>query len=115
MLSRLLRRLSTSPVPTLSETALSEPPPPTFRGMPQLVDDACRGDDACAVICPTAAITVTHEPGGWTWRLDRAACIACGQCMEACPYLALSVSPEFELASRTRADLVETVHFEQVS
>src|SRR5258708_2868472 len=115
MLSRLRRLLSTSPIPTLPEAALSELPPPAFRGMPLLVDDACRGDGACAVVCPTAAITVAYAPGGWTWRLDRAACVACGLCMEACPHVALDVSPEFELASRTRADLVETVHFEQVS
>jgi hypothetical protein len=33
--------------------------------------------------------------------------------MEACPFVALDVSQEFELASRTRADLVEVVHFER--
>jgi formate hydrogenlyase subunit 6 len=83
--------------------------------MPALIDADCRGDGACALICPTAAIRVTAaasvERDGWTWRLDRAACIACGLCVEACPHAALQISPAFELATRTRADLIETVHF----
>jgi NADH-quinone oxidoreductase subunit I len=110
MLSILRRRLATGIV-TSRYPALPEVPPPAFRGMPQLVEAACRGDGACAAVCPTVAIQVTSMPAGWTWRLDRAACTGCGLCMEACPYSALLVSPEFELASRTRADLVETVHF----
>jgi formate hydrogenlyase subunit 6/NADH:ubiquinone oxidoreductase subunit I len=81
--------------------------------MPVIVDEACRGDSECAAVCPTNAIAVELQPNGWTWRLDRAACIACGLCMEACPFVALDVSQEFELASRTRADLVEVVHFER--
>src|SRR6266851_1082446 len=101
MLSILRRRLATGIV-TSRYPAVSDPPPSAFRGMPELVDAACRGDGACADACPTAAIIVTSMPDGWTWRLDRAACIGCGLCMEACPYTALAVSPEFEQASRTR-------------
>jgi len=110
MFSILRRRLAAGIV-TSHYPAVSEMPPPAFRGMPQLVDTTCRGEGACANVCPTAAINVTSTSDGWTWRLDRAACIGCGLCMEACPSAALTVSPEFELASRTRADLVEIVHF----
>ena len=114
MLSFIRRRLAAG-IATIPDAALSAAPPPRFRGMPRLVDSACRGDGACAEVCPTRAITVVSSPRGWTWRLDRAACIGCGRCMEACPFVALGVSPEFELASRSRADLVETVHFEGAS
>ena len=110
MFSILRRRLATG-IATSHYPAVPEVPPPAFRGMPELVDAACRGDGACADVCPTAAIRVAEAQNGWTWRLDRAACIGCGLCMEACPHAALAVSPEFELASRTRADLVEMVHF----
>ncbi len=110
MLSILRRRLATG-IATTRYPEVAEGPPPAFRGMPVLDDAICLGDGACAVICPTDAIRVSPTTDGWTWRLDRAACTACGLCMEACPYAALSVSPAFELASRTRADLIETVHF----
>ncbi len=110
MLSILRHRLATGIVSS-RYPALPEVPPPAFRGMPELVEAACRGDGACAAVCPTAAIQVTSMSDGWTWHLDRAACIGCGLCMEVCPYTALTVSPEFELASGTRADLVETVRF----
>lgn len=110
MLSILRRRLATRIV-TSRYPALPDVPPPAFRGMPEFVEAACRGDGACAAVCPTAAIQVTSMSDGWTWHLDRAACIGCGLCMEVCPSTALTVSPEFELASRMRADLVETVHF----
>jgi formate hydrogenlyase subunit 6 len=110
MLSILRRRLATG-LATTRYPEVAEAPPPAFRGMPVLDDAACLGDGACAAICPTDAIRVSPTTDGWTWRLDRAACTACGLCMEACPYAALDVSPAFELASRTRADLIETVHF----
>jgi formate hydrogenlyase subunit 6/NADH:ubiquinone oxidoreductase subunit I len=120
MLSILRRRLATG-IATTRYPAVSEPPPDAFRGMPALVDTNCRGDGACADVCPTVAIRVTPDTdapppaGGWTWRLDRAACTGCGLCIEACPHAALLVSPAFELASRTRADLIETVHFKAQS
>ena len=114
MLSILRRRLATGHA-TSRYPEVAEAPPPAFRGMPVLNDAACLGDGACAAICPTDAIRVCTTTDGWTWRLDRAACTACGLCMEACPYAALGVSPAFELASRTRADLVETVHFSRSS
>ena len=114
MLSILRRRLATG-IATTRYPEVSAAPPPAFRGMPVLDDAICLGDGACAVICPTDAIRVSPTTDGWTWRLDRAACTACGLCMEACPYAALGVSTAFELASRTRADLVETVHFSRSS
>ena len=110
MLSILRRRLATGIV-TSRYPVLPEVPPPAFCGMPQLVEAACRGDGACAAVCPTVAIQVTSMPAGWTWRLDRAACTACGLCIAVCPHAALLVSPAFELAAGTRADLIETVHF----
>jgi len=114
MLSILRRRLTTG-LATTRYPEVADAPPPAFRGMPVLDDAICLGDGTCAAICPTDAIRVSPATDGWTWRLDRAACTACGLCMEACPYAALGVSPAFELASRTREDLVETVHFSRSS
>lgn len=96
---------------TSSYPAVPETPPPAFRGMPELLAGACRGAGDCALVCPTRAITVEHRPDGWTWQLDRAACVACGLCVEACPYQALEVSLAFELAARSRVDLVRQDDF----
>jgi formate hydrogenlyase subunit 6/NADH:ubiquinone oxidoreductase subunit I len=114
MLSILRRRLA-SGIATSRYPQVAEASPPAFRGMPVLNDAVCLGDGACAAICPTEAIRVSLAVDEWTWRLDRAACTGCGLCMEACPYAALGVSAAFELASRTRADLVETLHFTRSS
>ena len=74
MFSIVRRRLTTG-IATSRYPAVAEVPPPAFRGMPELVEMACRGDGACSDVCPTAAINVASVRDGWTWRLDRAACI----------------------------------------
>jgi NADH-quinone oxidoreductase subunit I len=107
----LLRRRLATGITTTGYPEVPETPPPAFRGMPVLDDSACQGDAACDTACPTSAIQVATDAEGWTWRLDRAACTGCGLCIDICPFAALSVSLDFELASRTRADLIETVHF----
>ncbi len=43
------------------------------------------------------------------WRLDLARCIFCGLCEEVCPNGAISMTNDFELASRTRDDLIVSV------
>jgi formate hydrogenlyase subunit 6/NADH:ubiquinone oxidoreductase subunit I len=76
-----------------------------FRGMPILAAERCRGHAACADACPSGALHVEQHTGRWTWALDRAVCIACGLCIEACPEQALTASAEFELAARERSAL----------
>jgi formate hydrogenlyase subunit 6/NADH:ubiquinone oxidoreductase subunit I len=85
--------------------------PPLFRGMPRLLSERCQGHASCADVCPSQALQVDRRPGGWDWQLDRASCIACGLCIEACPEQALVSSTEFELAARDRADLQIRVSF----
>jgi formate hydrogenlyase subunit 6/NADH:ubiquinone oxidoreductase subunit I len=106
----LRRRLSIERV-TSHYPATDELPPPAFRGMPELRPSACQGGADCAAVCPTAALRVHHAGKDWTWQLDLASCIACGLCMEACPEDAITMLPTYELASRTRADLVTTLVF----
>jgi len=84
-------------------------PPPTFRGMPRLRADRCCGAEVCTRVCPAGAIAVTRpSSGGWTWTLDRAACLGCGLCVESCPNQAMEVESIFELAALARDDLMET-------
>ena len=77
--------------------------PERFRGRPVL--DAARCADGCRVCadaCPTAAITA--EPA--TLRLDLGRCLFCTDCIDACPTGAVSFSRDYQLAARTREELV---------
>jgi len=86
-----------------------EPTPPTFRGMPRLLTDRCEGAADCARVCPAGSIVVSPKfAGRWSWTLDRASCLGCGLCIEACPHGALEPENIFELAGRTREDLKVT-------
>ena len=52
------------------------------------VSDACRGCIAhrCANACPKGAISFPHH----TAQIDHNKCIACGRCVAACPYSAIT-------------------------
>ena len=89
-----------------------EPSPAAYRGQVVLNTGRCTGDGACAEACPSQAITVDYaEDGGWVWQLDDARCVFCGLCADACPADALELSNEFELAVRSRGDLVSRATF----
>ena len=88
-----------------------EPTPPAFRGMPRLLSDRCEGAAVCAKVCPAGSIVVSPKTDGhWSWTLDRASCLGCGLCIEACPHEALEAESIFELAGRTREELKVTNH-----
>lgn len=88
-----------------------EPAPSGFRGQVQIDTSRCIGHGDCARACPSRAITVSRDGGGWTWELNDARCVFCGLCAEACPESALSLSNECELAVRDAADLITRVSF----
>ena len=102
MLEIFRQRLSGGPA-TNRYPEVVDVPPPSFRGQPRLRPERCGGDAACARVCPAGAIEVeSSDLGGWTWTLDRASCLGCGLCLEACPNEALDVEPIFELAALAR-------------
>jgi len=43
-----------------------------------------------------------------TFEVDTGYCISCGLCVEACPYEALFMGYDFELARYRRSDLVQS-------
>ena len=94
----LLRRRAASPRATSRWPAalpLVQPSQPIW--------DAPRCDlnGACATACPTGAITV-----GTSFALDRAACISCGRCIEACGPQALAAGITFDPPQESRAALL---------
>jgi formate hydrogenlyase subunit 6 len=108
----ILRRSVRTGVVTIRYPDVPEAAPPAYRGQVMLATARCVGDGACARVCPSAAIAVQpDDAGGWLWELDDARCVFCGLCAEACPTTAITLSNEFELAVRDRADLVTRVTF----
>lgn len=78
------------------------PVPDKLRGKPVLDTEKCRGcaKCACEMICPAEACKKINIGEG----IDRLAfwydrCIFCGECAERCPFGAVTMTPEFELAA----------------
>ncbi|TAK31329.1 MAG: 4Fe-4S dicluster domain-containing protein [Chloroflexota bacterium] len=77
------------------------------RGRPSIDPERCDCTGACASVCPSEAITLGQTAQhAWRWQLDLARCVYCGLCAEVCPNGALIMTNEFELATRTRDDLI---------
>ena len=80
--------------------------------------EKCVGCELCAWACPADAIYVegannTEEerfsPGeryGKVYQINYLRCIFCGLCIEACPTRALTMTNEYELADRSRDQLI---------
>jgi Ni,Fe-hydrogenase III small subunit/ferredoxin len=96
---------------TTDYPARPEAAPPAVRGAPTIDPARCDCSAACVEVCPSAAITLTAEGGqGRIWQLDLARCVFCGECVLACPTDALTMSGEYELATRSRSDLLTRVY-----
>ena len=95
---RLKQGYRTIPFPT------GEPPPlPTrYRGLPVIDAGKCpNGCQDCIEVCPTSAIRMDG-----TLQIDLGRCLFCTDCTDACPQGAIEYTPDFRLATRTRAGLV---------
>jgi len=76
-------------------------------GMPRYHPERCTaGCEACAEVCPTAAITFRAQ-GQTDGRLDidYGRCIVCQLCTEACPTKAMTTSSDWAFGVRHRDDL----------
>src|SRR5436305_9169496 len=81
------------------------------RGRPRLIYEVdtgelrCTACGACALACPVDVIKIEQHPSPIKGKImDRfditmAGCIECALCVEACPFRAITMAPDFELAS----------------
>jgi Ni,Fe-hydrogenase III small subunit/formate hydrogenlyase subunit 6/NADH:ubiquinone oxidoreductase subunit I len=72
------------------------------QGMPSVDPSKCRLHQVCIEACPTSAIF----SGDGAIHIDLGACIFCGECSRSCPEGAISITKEYELASRDRRNLI---------
>ncbi len=83
--------------------------PEGFRGKPQLFPDRCTYCGECAAVCPPNVIWLTEERGEKTLTLSYCGCIFCGRCEEVCQSGAVKLTQEYELASKTKEDLLTSI------
>lgn len=85
-----------------------------FRGKPQHDPELCIACAACAVACPSNALTMSTDTdeGTISWSIFYGRCIYCGRCEEVCPTRAIRLSQDFELAVMSKADLYEQADYQ---
>lgn len=83
--------------------------PVGFRGKPQLLSDKCTFCGECVTACPPGVIWLTEENNVKTLSLSVCGCIFCARCEEVCKYGAVKLTEEFELASKTKEDLIASI------
>lgn len=81
------------------------------RGRPRLIFEIdtgelrCTACGACALACPVDVIKIEQHPSPIKGKvldrfdIDMAGCIECALCVEACPFRAITMAPDFEMAS----------------
>jgi len=94
---------------TTKYPAVPDNAPQGFRGKPEFISDNCTYCGECARVCPPGVIWLTDKRGEKTLSLSYCGCIFCGRCEEACKYDAVILTQEYELASKTKEDLVTSI------
>src|SRR4051812_7196792 len=97
--------------------------PPWTRGRPRLIYEVDTGDlrctacGACALACPVDVIKIEQHPAQGKGKildrfdLDMGGCIECALCVEACPFRAIVMAPDFEFGAYDREQsLVFNMH-----
>ncbi|HIH44466.1 MAG TPA: 4Fe-4S dicluster domain-containing protein [Candidatus Methanoperedenaceae archaeon] len=108
MLRILYKTLKTGTV-TANYPASPELAPEGFRGKPEISADKCTFCGACASVCPPGVIRIKEEPGATSLSLYICGCIFCGRCEEVCQPGAIALSRDYELASKTKDDLIAVI------
>src|ERR671932_207019 len=84
------------------------------RGRPRLIYEVdtgelrCTACGACALACPVDVIKIEQHPSPIKGKvldrfdIDMAGCIECALCVEACPFRAITMAPDFEMAGFER-------------
>jgi hydrogenase-4 component H len=87
---------------------------PGFRGKPHHDPQLCIACAACAIACPSNALSMSTDldQSLQSWHLFVGRCIYCARCEEVCPTGAIRLSPDFELAVMNKQDLFEQADYQ---
>ncbi len=105
----LIRKTLKTGSQTINYPKEPEMAPEGFRGKPELVSDRCTYCGDCASVCPPGVIWLTEENGEKVLTLSYCGCIFCGRCEEICTDDAIRLTREFEIASKTKEDLLTCI------
>ncbi|MEW6734794.1 MAG: NADH-quinone oxidoreductase subunit NuoB [Acidobacteriota bacterium] len=92
-------------VGTVTETKPATTPT-GFLGPPAIDPALCNEcEDQCITVCPADALSIVNDNGQRAVKLSLADCTFCGWCQPACPNKAITMTGEYRLAVRSRAEL----------
>lgn len=92
MTKTVLRNLAGGPA-TRQYPAVPARTGPLTRGHVVFDPATCRSCSLCSKRCPCEAIRLDKEEK--VWEIDRMRCVACGDCVEGCPFGSLAMEPEY--------------------
>ena len=90
---------------------------PGYKGRHILFLDKCTGCQLCSIACENIAmcIEMVKTDGNWPAnkkgifpQIDYGNCVFCGFCVDACPFYAIYMTDEYELASTDKSNLIFT-------
>jgi len=76
-----------------------------FRGTIEIDPAMCWGCGACALACPPNSLTTKVEGDRIVIEYFIGRCIFCGRCADVCPKEAITITKNFEHASKSLEDL----------
>ena len=94
---------------TTKYPAVPDIAPERFRGKPEFTSNNCTYCGECVKACPPGVILLKEESGEKMLSVSYCGCIFCARCEEVCRFDAIKLTQDYELASKSKEDLVTSI------